>query len=517
MSRELIYKVLRNIAKAAFCLPLLTACSAVTDGEYADKQGGAETHDGKTFINLTVTVSGGSEAEGMTRAGEKPTEGENGDGREQGFPHEYSVTGITLMLYQDAVGINSASPSSVLLDYVKYYPVSLVSAGSPTPGAGADYGNTKTADAAYTTGNQLVQQGTLDMTKKYHAIVVANADLTTVFSTSSKLSDVLNYKLTTLYSGSETTTPATDCVHFVMSSESDDVIDFTTTAPTVITGGSLYSFTGLRIERMAARIDFWAANSLGYKDKDAVGVNYAKPGYAYQVGSSADVFVVTGFMPFNMNGGNSTNGGEFLIKRVADAVTATPNITFLADESGSNYVLDPATTTKTDGTLTYYKNLLENMAPLASVTDLSTNAYYKSVKDNRTTLLSLTEGLLTGEDIVLAYPMENTLWEASRLFKNATGLAIEGDYYHDNKGTPTHRIYYGYLRHEGTSSSAYPAMLASALSATATTTAANCMEYGIVRNNIYRVYVSSISPDGSMKLMIKVKKWDKFLHDKIIM
>ena len=108
--------------------------------------------------------------------------------------------------------------------------------------------------------------------------------------------------------------------------------------------------------------------------------------------------------------------------------------------------------------------------------------------------------------------MENTLWSASLLYNYATGLAIEGDYYYDGTGTPVHRIFYGYLRHQGSSSS-YSVILGKEMSSTETTTSDNCMEFGIVRNNIYRVSIESITED----FRIKVKLWDKFEHATIYM
>jgi hypothetical protein len=280
----------------------------------------------------------------------------------------------------------------------------------------------------------------------------------------------------------------------------------------------------IRIERMAARIDFWAAGSNGYKTSTN-NPAYTTPGYEYSVEGTNDKFVVTGVMPFNLNGANTTNGGEYIIKRLADAVTANPTIKYLADESGSNYVLDPATTVKTDGELTYFKNRLTSMGNLANVTSLSTNAFYKSIasmhaaviaENSSAGFVAHTEGSLTGEDVIITYPMENTLWSASLLYNNATGIAIEGDYYISGTDTPEHRIFYGYLRHQGSSASAYSATLGAEMSSTETTTAANCMEFGIVRNNIYRVYISKIN-SISIQLNIKVKKWDQFTHETIYM
>ena len=142
---------------------LLTACTAVTDDTDV-----AVPEVSKRFINLSIAVTNSNGT--ITRG--TPSGGENGDGREAGFDRENAVTGITLLLYQDAAGINTASNPTI--DFVAYYPVSR--SGNPAT-AGTSY-TEKTAEAIYQTGNQLVPHNTIDFTKTYRAIVVANADLT---------------------------------------------------------------------------------------------------------------------------------------------------------------------------------------------------------------------------------------------------------------------------------------------------------------------------------------------------
>ena len=236
-----------------------------------------------TFINLTIGISNGRDVD--TRAGEVPTAGANGDGREAGFLRENAVTGITLILYQDNNGINGADATT--LDFVNYYTVSRV--GDPLPANGTDLGKSKVIEAYYTTGNQPLRKSDVDFTKSYHAIVVANADLRGMVNT---LGDVKNYKLNSLYSGTEMSA-ASECSGFVMSSEQDYTMNFATTTPTDYSGGLLYTFTNLIIERMAARIDFWSACSNGYKTS-ADNAAYTTPGYEYSVEGGTDKFVVTG-------------------------------------------------------------------------------------------------------------------------------------------------------------------------------------------------------------------------------
>lgn len=494
---------LLKLLTAIMLLPFIVACNLVTDDFDSE-----DTPIEANYINLTIAVSHG--VDNATRAeGDIPTADENGDGREAGFLRENEVTGITLILYQDDNGIDGSDNTT--LDLVKYYRVERI--GTPLNADGSDLGKSKVVEAYYTTGNQLLNNSEVDFSKSYHAIVVANADLCEKVST---LGQVRNYIFNSLYVGNEASA-ANACRYFIMSSESDYEMNFKSVTPTVYNDRLLYTFNNIYIERMAARIDFWAACSNGYKTTKADNSAYDTPGYEYDVNGSSDKFVVTGIMPFNLNSGNANNGGEYLIKRLANEVSESPTISYLADETGINYVLDPATQYKTSGELTYYKNKLLDLGNLANITDLSTYSYYKSIASLHNAVIAAgseagypnhIEYSLSGENVIIAYPMENTLWGSSLLYNYATGLAIEGDYYFNGTGTPEHRIYYGYLRHQGISASAYPAMLGKDMITTATSTSSNCMEYGIVRNNIYRVYISRInSQDRSIKLIIEEEKW----------
>jgi len=529
MYQRAIYLFLATLV-TVFGLSLMTACSFHTD--YEDELEPQQPKEKvASYINLTIAVSNG--VENTTRAGEKPTAGENGDGREAGFARENVVTGITFILYKDdtnpltsptTCGINNPN-DNLPLSFIAYYPVSRVT--DPAT-AGTQYGDTKGIEALYTTGNQLVAKNSIDFHEEnYYAIVIANADLRGEVET---LGEVRNYIMRTLYSGSEKD-PAQSCANFVMSSEDNYKFDIPEPeASPAVDFNTLYTIENpIRVERMAARIDFWAANSNGYRttNSDNTDFTYTTPGYEYKVtdpddANCADKFVVTGITPFNLNSANATNGGEYLIKRMVKLEGPGDNpvqkIEYLANEGGpKNYVFDPATQYKTDGTLTYFKNTLTSMGNLADITTLSSNAYYKSIAEMHTAVIasgssagftSYPENNKTAEDVIIAYPMENTLWSASLLYNYATGIAIEGDYYTNGTGTPAHRIFYGYLRHQGSSANAYAATLGKNMSKTATTTANNCMEFGIVRNNIYRVCIEKINwVEGTIKLKVEETKW----------
>lgn len=488
---------------------LLTACKEVTDDTDV-----TVPEVSKCFINLSIAVTNSNGT--ITRG--TPSGGENGDGREAGFDRENAVTGITLMLYQtsDVAGINTTA--NPVIDFVAYYPVSRL--GSPAA-AGTPY-TEKTAEAVYQTGNQLVSQNAIDFTKTYRAIVVANADLTGSVAAGTSHLDVLrNMTLSGIYSGDETR-PVASCGNFVMSSEQDQTLTFSGHGSQDAAGDYYYDLTTqpLAIERMAARIDFWAVNG---------SYNADKSGYVYDVtGGGSDKFVVTGIMPFNLNNGTSiaeTNfGKEYLLKRLtAGLSTITPQ--WLVDETTSNYVLDPQTVGKR-GTAAHplLANSLENVKDLSAVA-FAQSGYYKSIAAMHDVIASgggyasLEDGSLSGEDVIVAYPMENTLLPESPLYYHATGIAVEGYYYSGGltDAAPERRVYYGFLRHQGEGDSYDIETTNDTEEISHTGTA---MNVGIVRNNIYRVWIGSITPDivaPKVTLKIKVKKWDQFTHETIYM
>lgn len=499
-----------HIFIAVTCLAMLSACYNY------DQEGIEEVNAGNYYINLAISVSNGNEH--STRADE-PAGGEDGNGREAGFERENTITGITLILYKDAAGINTTADPT--LDLVRYFPVTLETGGRETQGS--DQSPHK-EEARYTTGNQPLGKHLLDLSGQYHAIVIANAPelATSLKEGVSKLSNIRDVTTKYIYVGSPKLS-ADNCTNFVMSSEQDNIIDFGSVTGTNLDGSvytkgkdMLFNLTSqsILIERLAARIDFWAANSTGY---DAT--TYTKKGYVYNVtGSTTDKFVVTGIVPFNLNNGHASYGSEYLLKRQCadkDHLLATA-VSYLADETTSSYVIDPQTLSKTTGSLPLTSPLsgiytLIGSDKIESTTD---NPYYHSVEAmnaSSTGKFDLTVGGKTAEDIIVAYPMENTLRPTSELYYYATGIAIVGYYYVGGSGAGTRMVYLGYLRHQGDLASYDINSSATELSKTATMGETKAMNFGIVRNNIYRVSIESISPitssDGTIKIKIEEEKW----------
>lgn len=488
-------KWLTNIFLTAACALLIVSCSSETDSE-------RPLSFGDCYVNFAISVSNGHT---FTRA--TPAGGEDGDGREAGFGRENTITGITVILYQ-ATDINAAETTPI--SFVDYYPVTNTTKDSDTR-----------IEATYETGNQRVPHNTIDFTKSYRAIIVANANLTSTITTGSTLGNVRSLTLSKLYSGGNETSSADKCMFFVMSSEQDQTLDFTATGVKSqdAAGDYYYNMTSqpLVIERMAARIDFWSKNSNGYKTS-ADNLSYTIPGYEYDVTSSTDKFVVTGIVPFNLVNGVADYGKEYLIKRLRTNVSDATTTSYLADETTSNYVIDPKTMDKVTATTPALTSSLENIYTLIGnnkIESTTDNPYYHSVEAMHGSSSKST--IDSKENVVVAYPMENCLLPESKLYYHATGIAIIGYYYVNGTGTGTPYYYIGYLRHHGEADNYDIQPYTSPLPTTATMGTTIPMNFGIVRNNIYRVSINSIDSKGSLELSIKVKKWDPYIHEYIYM
>lgn len=496
---------IRYMVVASLLLPLAYACSS--DDQAGDDMAKSQLPTSNQYINLNIVVSSGSE--GTMRG---PAGGEDGDGREAGSERENLVTGVTIMLYEDGAGINTAAETT--LAFCKYYPVSLVSRET----AGTPYA-TKEDEAVYTTGDQPLVGSGLDMSKEYHAIVVANQNMASTFTTASKVKDVRDYVTTHVYSGSGL---GADASHFVMSLETDYTVNFASpSSKTTVGNKTTYHFDNIRIERLAARVDFWTKTAT-YGEKDASSNNYRAPGYVYPVWktsdtttpTSTDKFVLTAVTPFNLY-----NSNEYLFKRTNDAAP------YLAVELKTNYVIDPNTASKTTSSPTYYDNTLSYLVGIdeTNLTLSAATGYFQATKN---LYVSTTQKAgFTGDDskdnFILCYPRENTLSTSSPLYYYATGVAIEGDYYPAGSAADLtkakHFIYYGYLRHQGEGTGPYTIKMRTDLSTTETYPSTTPMNFGVVRNNIYRLSIDKITEKGELELKIMVKKWDTFTHSWIYM
>ena len=467
-------KFIRKTAALMLLSLLASSCQWITD-DYDDETAGSSDTN---YIKLTLHVRASA---AVTRA--NPTGGEDGDGREKGIEtRENKVDGVTVIFYQNADGINAsaASAAATPIDFVAYY---------ETRADGNAY-DRYSGELCYTTDEQELD-ASLDITKTYHILVVANADLTGSITTgnaaTTSLADVRDMMQISAYTGSGI---AVDASKFVMTSESseDDVISFRYSTYDKTTNRRIYTFDNIHIERMAARIDFWAKNATYTTTQDHYGYEYPV------VGSATDKFVLTSITPFNLNIGTDT-GNEYLFKRTDDTAP------YLANETLTNWVIDPYTASKTGSTPPPY--LQSQLANVVTNWPGTYNVTMSSQQNNK-----LTED--NSDDIILAYTKENTVTATTPLYYYATGLAFEGYYYRNGSTTGERHVFYYYIRHQGESNQAYTAMKADELSTTATITSlgsSTAMNYGIVRNNIYRVSIERVTMGGWIKIAIEEKPW----------
>lgn len=472
--------IVRLLLMALIVLLAVTSCYNYDDGEIVNNS------TPSNYINITISVSAGESP--VTRS---PQGGEDGDGREAGFARENTVNGITVVLYKGS-GLGDATAK---IDFIHYFTVTEDNnlEGRDPQGTTYNYQASETyrSEARYTTGDQKIEDNELDFKGTYHVLIVANKDMTQVWQKDDDISSIRDEKIAAIYTNATPAQPE-NAQGFVMTSERDATIDFRSMAPVEKTSGTpglVYRvMEPLLIERMSARIDYCT-----------VGAEYSTTyqGYKYNIGSTDDdgFYVITKVTPFNLY-----NESEYLFKRVQSNWTdATP--VYLGDESTINYVIDPKTANKDNtGQPDYLSPIAEDMS----------NGYTQimnSLSDGQT--FTAADGY---NNVIIAYPKENTLMPSSHLKKYATGIAFEANYYANPDATPITRVYYHYLRHQGELSTGnYQAHQWGDLSDTESTSSHDPlvpMNYGVVRNNIYRISIEGFSTvEGTIKIKIEEKHW----------
>lgn len=460
----------RGILKTAltFAATFLFAACGIFESDDAGCESGVD--DSRAYMQVRVKV----DATARSRA---PQGGENGDGREAGVYHENDIHDVTLLLYTtnpDDVGINAADGQATL-PHALYFP---------------SVGERKTAEdgSAYYETAPREMATPLDITKRYHVIVIANAgDLTQKLSGKS-LPQIRDYLVTQAW---REATIISEYYNFVMSSERDDVLSFDSPAQTGTGTRQSPYLVETHIERLAARLDFDTSGGMANSE-----------GYIYDVyddvsgGQPIGKFVLQQVMPFNQMVYGST-----LIKRVA---TNNPvHITYLGEETekgggATNYVLDALYETEKNSS--HYRNYVAVSSELDGV--------------EIPALWNVSEKSKVGSNTyyILDYTLENTTLNNATDF--ATGLLFRGTYYTNAEwgdgSQPTGgtaKTYPYYIRHSDPRGNG---------------TTADPMHYGIVRNNIYRVKISRVleeptTSDISLDITINVRKWALYEHSEIVM
>ena len=484
-------KLLRTAA-AFMLLPLLAwSCQLVVEDYDYDCE--KDNDMGNLYINVTISVS----TSPITRA--NPTGGEYGDDVEKGVEdRETKVNNITLIFYQDANGINTTSDDAKVL-CVKYYDVHPFIEGTDKPSSHThktgETDDVKSNEILYTTGDQKLDEALLEKGQAYKVLVVANGTVPVMVG--DKIKEVREKVLSTVYTGTGVSINAAD---FVMVSESDATVHLNTPVPSSTDeNGFVYYFECIHIERLAARIDFWTDKSNGYKTSTD-NASYTTPGYEYIVKKSDDTdsndrFVLTSITPFNLN-----NGNEFVFKRTNDS--SNP---YLANETLTNWVVDPYTLTKNGTAHPSYQ-----VSTLDDVKATFNNAFNVTMQEQQTNKLTIG----AKDDIIVGYTKENTLSPGvSPLYYYATGLAFEGYYYKNGTGTGEHCVYYYFIRHQGEKDTAHDAYTADNINDAKTKLCPStpAMNFGIVRNNIYRISIDKVTEKAPAEPRIAIKieeeKW----------
>lgn len=415
--------------------------------------------DMKAYLQVKVTVEGSGDTR-ASRATTGPKGGEDGDGREPGTNHENEVNSLTVLLYKSDK--DDLSEADATIDYVYTF----TNLNKVTTSSGRD--------ATYTTVPREIDASIVG--KKYHVIVIANADDMTSRCKGKKISEVRDLQMSKVCTRDA---DITNFSNFIMSSKKDAKIDFTKEGSET----NPYQVT-VDIERLAARIDIIPNAEYNGTDK----------GYYYNVMDGTNV--VGGFKLESVTPTKVMTKGEYLIKRVSsDAAVST--VTYYGEEemnpttkASTNYVVCPWTNIHTSTTL--------------SNAEGPTSLY--NVKE--TTSTSTTVGTAS---YILDYVMENTTTDNAEAY--STGLIFKGKYYESSEWNATkHRPIAGAkdtekeytytLRHSDPSGSG---------------TTADPMHFGVVRNNIYQVKVEGVEGKSKgIKLTIHVVPWAHYDHGEVI-
>lgn len=357
----------------AVLLLSLGACSLIHD----DMEELGYREDGSAYAYVSLTIHTGTTGN-VTRA--NPTGGETGDGYEDGQTYENAVSNLTLFFYPATLGDGGVNRTGDVDFTARIYIQNPASNGNMEDG-------TLPIDKTFTVGP--VKVDGLKTNQQYHVLAVANAgDKTSITS----LDALRSATVSTVY-----TTDGTTYSNFVMASEGDEHPELDISYENSETNPAE---TTIKLERLVARVD-------------------------YQVGDNADT-------DFEIDGRqitasitraflvNTYNQDTYVLKRVAEGNT-TGTITYLGDESLSNYVIDPKTTSKT--------------IPVASEASDWYDHYFPNLSDENT---EWENWLIQGDPIMepgttdtwlrLGYPKENTSSIDAQGKYYSTGVVFEAEY-----------------------------------------------------------------------------------------
>ncbi len=523
---------------ATLSMLMLGACSDAIDPVVQD---GVESAGGK-FLSISITAGAlqnadapkasrvvrpnleGSSTGTTAQEGTStpPNGGEEGDGQEKGNANEFAVERVSVLLYQAPSGVKIPENGVINLDKTITDQIKVKVFCYNT------YGNVSgpiggTGKIIYTTGSQELPDDF--KTGDYRFLIVANRELTSLDGCT--LSEVRDYVYNSepfdygLKADGKTIDyePSTYS-NFAMSSVKEHRIVIGKGAGHVGDGSQDNPYTPVfdegskyvEVERLAARIDF-AQEESKWNSTDKC-YDYA---VIDQSGNQIATFKLYYIFPFNM-----TRQG-YVFKHTTQGIDLN-TCNYLGRETdntvvdggwekhyATNYVLDPMTKIKGQGHVSYghyyvpqlYQPVLANNAKI-----LLERCKVKSPDEMHT------DQSKTGRKYyTVCYSSENTMSIAAQqsvappIAHYAAGLRFFGKYV--KEGTdPKDASYIAldwFLRHSAPDGKAE---------------LTRPMTYGVVRNNIYRVYIKRIGEQNEqVELNVNVRNvpWAVYTHSDIVM
>ena len=367
----------------------LGACSLIHD----DPEELGYREDGSAYAYVSLTIHTGTTGN-VTRA--NPTGGETGDGYEDGQTYENAVSNLTLFFYPAALDDGGVNRNGDIEFTAKVYIT------NPDPNWDMTDGD-QPIDKTFTVGPVKVEG--LKTNQKYHVLAVANAgDKTNISSLEALRSETVS----TVYTAT-TTDNKTSYSDFVMASEGDEHPELD-----IRYGNSEINpaTTTIDLERLVARVDYKTINDNVYQ----LSSSSITPGLNPAQAKITRAFLV-----------NTYKQDTYVLKRVAEGNT-TGQITYLGDESLSNYVIDPNTTSKT--------------IPVASEASDWYDHYFPNLSDGNSDVWE--QWLIVGDEVKdpdtqeawlrLGYPKENTSSVDAQGKYYSTGVVFEARYDFDGSG-----------------------------------------------------------------------------------
>lgn len=498
---------------------MLSACGDALE-PVIENEGSA----GGKYINIEISSQLSRNLRGTSTP---PNGGEEGDGSELGFANEFTIDHVSVLLYK--VPTNVTIPEGGLVNLsdeeaekIKVYVFCWNTTRSVTNGG------LNAEKVIYSTGSHALPKE-MEL-GNYKILVVANKELTQL--NGSSLNTVRKYILHEVpFHNATTSTGETiynapeKCSDFVMSSvkEQNIIIGYdpghkgegTENNPFVTTDGNI------EIERLAARIDFAQKKEVAPDGTVLCKWNDTDKCYDYAVIDASTQQQVATFkllfvIPFNMTRQcylfkHTTTGTDLSSCNYLGRETHKTSTDATSDKRyATNYVLDPLTLIKGNKDAFYG----EFFTPEFYLPSLA-NATLDFVKQFRVKSPDeMQQDAETGRYFkALTYTAENTLTVKAQqstdpLITNyAPGIRFFGQYV-KNGYTTQNSPYIAldwYLRHsapDGTADLTQP------------------MTYGVVRNNIYRVYISGIGKQNEqiqLKTRLFVVPWAAYRHDDIVM